>query len=618
MVESTEKNIPTLGVKLVDTSNNILDVTKNLDVINSGDGILFNFDNDKIDDYEELGQAIGRFELGIISNGNFIPSEKLLKAFAESQDVDVEELNLTYIPEIGDFIEDNLEEIQKITNTDSISTDDELSTEIEKLAESTPTEENMSNYPQNATEEQPIETPINNQILDFTNDIPETSQDDTNSGKNEIPPRGNIDPLLSLAADIFENNVEATLPVFDEYTTKQLQGSIVKSQMTVHNARDKAIFDIYRIIKEHKGSIDNEFYNNFSKYTEEHEQVIKTLKDNEKKNVSKERTDSDNSYKEQQDEYVRSQESTLRDAYDAQHKEEHLKSLEIRIDEIHKQTDKDINTETTRYEEALGKEKVRYLERRFRQLDYADIISNFNTVVADENKYLLEKSSDFKDQVGILTAKLVKERDEFKREAETQKRAREVLKDSMSTQIDSESKRQAEQLAIQAIKDRDDAVNKANEYNAKNQQVITSLNESLTSEREKNGILTQRLQELSELNQKKIAEATPQEFTPRNETSKKKTGATGLIVSTILIIISIIGLFFGGYIFVNSNSSDNSQSAQKSVTSIQSSTEKHNYSSGDTWQYKASDGNTYKVTMDNSHVGTYVDKEGNTHKIELK
>ncbi len=618
MVESTEKNIPVLGVKLVDTSNNILDVTKNLDVINSDDGILFKFDNDKIDDYEELGQAIGRFELGIISNGNFIPSEKLLKAFAESQDVDVEELNLTYIPEIGDFIEDNLEEIQKITNTDSISTDDELSTEIEKLAESTPIEENMLNYPQNATEEQPIETPINNQILDFTNDIPETSQDDTNSGKNEIPPRGNIDPLLSLAADIFENNVEATLPVFDEYTTKQLQGSIVKSQMTVHNARDKAIFDIYRIIKEHKGSIDNEFYNNFSKYTEEHEQVIKTLKDNEKKKVSKERTDSDNSYKEQQDEYVRSQESTLRDAYDAQHKEEHLKSLEIRIDEIHKQTDKDIDTETTRYEEALGKEKVRYLERRFRQLDYADIISNFNTVVADENKYLLEKSSDFKDQVGILTAKLVKERDEFKREAETQKRAREVLKDSMSTQIDSESKRQAEQLAIQAIKDRDDAVNKANEYNAKNQQVITSLNESLTSEREKNGILTQRLQELSELNQKKIAEATPQEFTPRNETSKKKTGATGLIVSTILIIISIIGLFFGGYIFVNSNSSDNSQSAQKSVTSIQSSTEKHNYSSGDTWQYKASDGNTYKVTMDNSHVGTYVDKEGNTHKIELK
>ena len=510
MVESTEKNIPVLGVKLVDTSNNILDVTKNLDVINSDDGILFKFDNDKIDDYEELGQAIGKFELGIISNGNFIPSEKLLKAFAESQDVDVEELNLTYIPEIGDFIEDNLEEIQKITNTDSISTDDELSTEIEKLAESTPTEENMLNYPQNATEEQTIETPINNQILDFTNDIPETSQDDTNSGKNEIPPRGNIDPLLSLAADIFENNVEATLPVFDEYTTKQLQGSIVKSQMTVHNARDKAIFDIYRIIKEHKGSIDNEFYNNFSKYTEEHEQVIKTLKDNEKKKVSKERTDSDNSYKEQQDEYVRSQESTLRDAYDAQHKEEHLKSLEIRIDEIHKQTDKDIDTETTRYEEALGKEKVRYLERRFRQLDYADIISNFNTVVADENKYLLEKSSDFKDQVGILTAKLVKERDEFKREAETQKRAREVLKDSMSTQIDSESKRQAEQLAIQAIKDRDDAVNKANEYNAKNQQVITSLNESLTSEREKNGILTQRLQELSELNQKKIAEATPQ------------------------------------------------------------------------------------------------------------
>ena len=75
--------------------------------------------------------------------------------------------------------------------------------------------------------------------------------------------QGTVDPLLTLAADIFENNEAISFPKYDEYTHKQIQAQIVKSESAVFIARDEAIYTIYNILKAHAPKFEQEFEDDF-------------------------------------------------------------------------------------------------------------------------------------------------------------------------------------------------------------------------------------------------------------------------------------------------------------------------------------------------------------------
>ena len=92
-----------------------------------------------------------------------------------------------------------------------------------------------------------------------------------------VAPEGRIDPLLTLSADIFENNVQATLPVYDGYIREQLMPVIADAQSQVHEARDQVIFSIYDILKEHKEEFKEKFDEKFDSYAKEHEETLDAI-----------------------------------------------------------------------------------------------------------------------------------------------------------------------------------------------------------------------------------------------------------------------------------------------------------------------------------------------------
>ena len=66
--------------------------------------------------------------------------------------------------------------------------------------------------------------------------------------------------------------------------------------------------------------------------------------------------------------------------------------------------------------------------------------------------------------------------------------------------------------------------------------------------------------------------------------------------------------------------SDEAESKASSAVSTDTDTdadeESEQYSSGSKWTY-TKDGKSYEVTMDSPTTGTYIDEDGNTHKITL-
>ena len=82
-------------------------------------------------------------------------------------------------------------------------------------------------------------------------------------------------------------------------------------------------------------------------------------------------------------------------------------------------------------------------------------------------------------------------------------------------------------------------------------------------------------------------------------------------ISTILrsLLIIIVGI----------PAMANAQTKWSSVstdTDTDSDEESEQYSSGSKWTY-TKDGKSYEVTMDSPTTGTYIDEDGNTHKITL-
>ena len=151
----------------------------------------------------------------------------------------------------------------------------------------------------------------------------------------------------------------------------------------------------------------------------------------------------------------------------------------------------------------------------------------------------------------------------------------------------------------------------------KSQEVIETLRKELETSQHENELLKEKYEASSQANSRKILSAPVQEQTKRNSVA-------GIVVSSVLGVVAIIGLGFGIFAMVNHNSQTpatvNATSSSASSVSQQTTNsvirEQTTYSSGDKWTY-TKDGKKYEVTMDSPTTGSYTDDEGNTHKITL-
>lgn len=623
--------------------------------------VIFEYDPSQDETYDELSEIDGYLTLGILckADGKFYASPDLTQKLADEGETEPTEIDYTFLSDIADFEEEAQSDIDS---------------EIEKIIaqnynEATPEpnvtepvrEESIENY------ERPIKEPETNYqepVQNYEQTIEEPKKELEPVGQhfaNSVP-RGKIDPLLSLSADIFENKVQATLPVYDEYVREQLRPQIAEAESRVHMARDQAIFSIYDILKEHKVEIKNDFDEKFAEDTKKHELALEQIDRNLEQNTKVKTHENDEKYQKSQDDYVASQETTLRTQYDAEHKKAYLDDLSAEINQLKKKATELRNEENSQYEKHYNKESLKYVTREMRKLDFSAIVEEFSNIVNEEAKNLNHEAVAFKEEFGSVTERLVKERDEYKRENENLKSEVERLKNEWESTVTGESDRKAQMLSTE----KDDLLSKAHATTAQNQRTIDLLSSNLESLRNENSLLKERSYNgfVQQMTQPSVQPQMPQQQAVQQtaqpsaqKTAQKSVGESlknlandkqsvgKMIAMGVAVALAICGLLIGFSMMTHNNDSapveSYSQKASSAVTkdvpsssaeSVKDETSSEDavasdessdsesteqYSSGSKWTY-TKDGKNYEVTMDSPTTGTYTDEDGNVHKITLE
>lgn len=623
--------------------------------------VIFEYDPSQDETYDELSEIDGYLTLGILckADGKFYASPDLTQKLADEGETEPTEIDYTFLSDIADFEEEAQSDIDS---------------EIEKIIaqnynEATPEptvtepvrEEPIENY------ERPIkepETSYQEPVQNYEQTIEEPKKELEPVGQhfaNSVP-KGKVDPLLSLSADIFENKVQATLPVYDEYVREQLRPQIAEAESRVHQARDQAIFSIYDILKEHKVEIKNDFDEKFAEDTKKHELALEQIDRNLEQNTKVKTHENDEKYQKSQDDYVASQETTLRTQYDAEHKKAYLDDLSAEINQLKKKAIELRNEENSQYEKHYNKESLKYVTREMRKLDFSAIVEEFSNIVNEEAKNLNHEAVAFKEEFGSVTERLVKERDEYKRENENLKSEVERLKNEWESTVTGESDRKAQMLSTE----KDDLLSKAHATTAQNQRTIDLLSSNLESLRNENSLLKERSYNgfVQQMAQPSVQPQMPQQQAVQQtvqpsaqKTAQKSVGESlknlandkqsvgKMIAMGVAVALAICGLLIGFSMMTHNNDSapveSYSQKASSAVTkdvpsssaeSVKDETSSEDavasdesndsesteqYSSGSKWTY-TKDGKNYEVTMDSPTTGTYTDEDGNVHKITLE
>lgn len=623
--------------------------------------VIFEYDPSQDETYDELSEIDGYLTLGILckADGKFYASPDLTQKLADEGETEPTEIDYTFLSDIADFEEeaqsDIDSEIEKI-----IAQNYNEATPEPNVTESV-REEPIENY------ERPIkepETSYQEPVQNYEQTIEEPKKELEPVGQhfaNSVP-KGKVDPLLSLSADIFENKVQATLPVYDEYVREQLRPQIAEAESRVHMARDQAIFSIYDILKEHKVEIKNDFDEKFAEDTKKHELALEQIDRNLEQNTKVKTHENDEKYQKSQDDYVASQETTLRTQYDAEHKKAYLDDLSAEINQLKKKATELRNEENSQYEKHYNKESLKYVTREMRKLDFSAIVEEFSDIVNEEAKNLNHEAVAFKEEFGSVTERLVKERDEYKRENENLKSEVERLKNEWESTVTGESDRKAQMLSTE----KDDLLSKAHATTAQNQRTIDLLSSNLESLRNENSLLKERSYNgfVQQMAQPSVQPQMPQQQAVQQtvqpsaqKTAQKSVGESlknlandkqsvgKMIAMGVAVALAICGLLIGFSMMTHNNDSapveSYSQKASSAVTkdvpsssaeSVKDETSSEDavasdessdsesteqYSSGSKWTY-TKDGKNYEVTMDSPTTGTYTDEDGNVHKITLE
>lgn len=623
--------------------------------------VIFEYAPSQDETYDELSEIDGYLTLGILckADGKFYASPDLTQKLADEGETEPTEIDYTFLSDIADFEEeaqsDIDSEIEKI-----IAQNYNEATPEPNVTESV-REEPIENY------ERPIkepETSYQEPVQNYEQTIEESKKELEPVGQhfaNSVP-KGKVDPLLSLSADIFENKVQATLPVYDEYVREQLRPQIAEAESRVHMARDQAIFSIYDILKEHKVEIKNDFDEKFAEDTKKHELALEQIDRNLEQNTKVKTHENDEKYQKSQDDYVASQETTLRTQYDAEHKKAYLDDLSAEINQLKKKATELRNEENSQYEKHYNKESLKYVTREMRKLDFSAIVEEFSNIVNEEAKNLNHEAVAFKEEFGSVTERLVKERDEYKRENENLKSEVERLKNEWESTVTGESDRKAQMLSTE----KDDLLSKAHATTAQNQRTIDLLSSNLESLRNENSLLKERSYNgfVQQMAQPSVQPQMPQQQAVQQtvqpsaqKTAQKSVGESlknlandkqsvgKMIAMGVAVALAICGLLIGFSMMTHNNDSapveSYSQKASSAVTkdvpsssaeSVKDETSSEDavasdessdsesteqYSSGSKWTY-TKDGKNYEVTMDSPTTGTYTDEDGNVHKITLE
>lgn len=640
----TEENLFSLGV-LVISSNDIQEVLDKMKYSKTEDGYAFAYEEDNNSFYEEFADYDGIIKLGIYhqQDNMFYKNDHLTEILAEENDTPIEELDLTFIPDLQDFIDEHdaeiEEEIDKVKDRFyahlKIGEDTLESSETPEDSDSSSTTNFSINVPEDEGAGEELTSMINlknqsnsseTQVNNAPSSVPETQQNmvvvsGSPDRVQKQTPNGNIDPLLTLAADIFENTEQIALPQYDKYTQVQLQKEILSAENKINDARDSAIFAIRDTLAANRETIEEAFENKFSSYKDKHEKTIQVIENNEKTKVEELRQKESQIYDQAKGAFIESQRAALADKYDQEHLATYQQDLLQKEQNLKAEFAGQMVEENDRYNEHYYRQKGKFLENNFRKIDFKDIFDSYQNIVLEQRDMLSEHATQFADQVALVARDLEQQRDNAIEEAKKHKQRADVLEDTMNSKI--------ELLADEK------ATKRTQEYLEKNVSLQKSLQESqevARKERERadsmfeNNKKIQMVNDvLSKQNQTQVTNNVPATTTAVPVQKEEKTSTkskAGVITSIILGVVAIVGIAVGGTTLVLNHQRAVSQpqvvQTQSSSTSSVVSASSSSYKKGDKWTYhNTKDGKDYEVTMDNETTGHYTDGDGNQHQITL-
>ena len=616
--------------------------------------LVFEYDPSQDELYDEMADDTGYLTLGILckSDDRFYESDTLTQGLASAGEAEPDEIDYTFLPDIADFAED-----EQSTIDGEISRIAGQFYAQDQQEETVETEEKTVEEPSLESDENVTGSPV---IEEAFTDIPrQMEKSPETAGEHFAPgaPEGRIDPLLTLSADIFENNVQATLPVYDGYIREQLMPVIAEAQSQVHTARDQAIYSIYDILKEHKEEFKEKFDEKFDRYAKEHEETLDAIGAKLAQETASTTQRLDDEYKSAQEEYVASQAETLKTKYDSEHRQEHLDRLSAEISQLKKSATEKENEEKSQYERHYNKESLKFINREMRKLDFSTIFNEFTDIVNKQTARLNAEAVDFKKEFGSVTERIVKERDDYKRKNEELSREVERLRNEWDVTLSNATTQKAQELSTH----KDALISQANATTAQDQQTINLLHSNLESLRNENSLLRERgayngfsqpqAQSFQPQSQPQIQAQTPvQQTAGKPKATDDKQNLIKMIALGVVAAVAVIGVIMGISMIAGSHNSDTapmesySQKATSAETktvpsssaeSVSDETESSSsstastdtddtdtdesseqYSSGSKWTY-TKNGKNYEVTMDSPTTGTYIDEDGNTHKITL-
>lgn len=640
----TEENLFSLGV-LVISSNDIQEVLDKMKYSKTEDGYAFAYEEDNNSFYEEFADYDGIIKLGIYhqQDNMFYKNDHLTEILAEENDTPIEELDLTFIPDLQDFIDEHdaeiEEEIDKVKDRFyahlKIGEDTLESSETPEDSDSSSTTNFSINVPEDEGAGEELTSMINSknqsnssetQVNNAPSSVPETQQNmvvvsGSPDRVQKQTPDGNIDPLLTLAADIFENTEQIALPQYDKYTQVQLQKEILSAENKINDARDSAIFAIRDTLAANRETIEEAFENKFSSYKDKHEKTIQVIENNEKTKIEELRQKESQIYDQAKGAFIESQRAALADKYDQEHLATYQQDLLQKEQNLKAEFAGQMVEENDRYNEHYYRQKGKFLENNFRKIDFKDIFDSYQNIVLEQRDMLSEHATQFADQVALVARDLEQQRDNAIEEAKKHKQRADVLEDTMNSKI--------ELLADEK------ATKRTQEYLEKNVSLQKSLQESqevARKERERadsmfeNNKKIQMVNDvLSKQNQTQVTNNVPATTTAVPVQKEEKTSTkskAGVITSIILGVVAIVGIAVGGTTLVLNHQRAVSQpqvvQTQSSSTSSVVSASSSSYKKGDKWTYhNTKDGKDYEVTMDNETTGHYTDGDGNQHQITL-
>ena len=646
-----------LGFQATDLSQGAIDLFESNNAIKTEDGYALVYKESDLDLYSNLLDFDGTVSLGIINEQNqmYYPSDTLTKLFADDNAMDVDDLDLTLPYSLEDFVNSHEPEIQEEIKRikDKYYPNDKVKLDLNPGANGRTQEQTSAKEQTQAPANKAVAVipsidgkDDNSELYDLSgkNDVQtstqtlnnnldanlnaDTNSDTSNKVSDNLPgqapaeakpenhiAQGTVDPLLTLAADIFENNEAISFPKYDEYTHKQIQAQIVKSESTVFIARDEAIYTIYNILKAHAPKFEQEFEDDFVDSKQKHELRLKSIETSKNNQIEKMEASMQEEYMSNREKFVEAQRTILETNYD----NDHLAQKQQRVNQERQRYIDEAEFATTKekkdYQDHYKKERQRFLERRFRQIDINQVLNDFEQVVHQETMAIEQEATQFANQVGVVTESVKKQQEAAELNAKSAQEQLNIFNKTMQEKIEARVEKEVQkrtsslqQQLIDSQKRVTDAQNNIESLQKNNKALVASNEKLQTANDALNNIKIDRVP---------AAAPTPAPVVePAKEPAKKKS-VWGLVAGFIVALVAVIIITAGVTTLVtNHNNQAQTTSVASSQESVVSSSSAKDYQKGDTWTY-SKDGHKYKVTMDNSKEGHYIDQDGRQHRITL-